>query len=133
MVAEAMRLLQEEAELQEIVRLVGIDALSVRDRWILESAKSIREDYLHQNAFHDIDTYTSVNKQYRMLKTIMMFHSEGIKALDAGAFLSEITNLPVKESIARAKLILENNLDAFDSIEKDIKHQMSSIVSNGGV
>jgi len=133
LVAEAMKLLQEEAELQEIVRLVGIDALSVRDRWTLESAKSIREDYLHQNAFHDIDTYTSVNKQYRMLKAIMMFHSEGIKALDAGAFLSEITNLPVKESIARAKLILENNLDAFDSIEKDIKHQMSSIVSNGGV
>ncbi len=133
LIAEAMKLLQEEAELQEIVRLVGIDALSVRDRWTLESAKSIREDYLHQNAFHDIDTYTSVNKQFRMLKIIMMFHSEGIKALEAGAFLSEITNLPVKESIARAKLILENNLEAFDSIEKDIKHQMSSIVSNGGV
>ncbi len=133
LVADAMKLLQEEAELQEIVRLVGIDALSIKDRWTLESAKSIREDYLHQNAFHDIDTYTSINKQYRMLKIIMIFHNEGIKALDAGASFREITNLPVKENIARAKLILENNLDAFDTIEKEIKQQMSSIVSNGGV
>ena len=133
LVREAMKLLQEESGLQEIVRLVGIDALSIGDRWILESAKSIREDYLHQNAFHDIDTYTSIHKQYRMLKAILVFHKEGIKALDAGASFREITNLPVKEDIARAKLILENNLDAFDSIEKDIKQQMASIVSNGGV
>ena len=72
-----MRLLQEESELEEIVRLVGVDALSPSDRLTLEAAKSIREDYLHQNAFHDVDTYTSLNKQYRMLKLIMGFYYKG--------------------------------------------------------
>ena len=75
--ADVMRLLQEEAELEEIVRLVGIDALSPNERLVLEAARSIREDYLHQNAFHDVDTYTSLNKQYRMLKLIMAFYYKG--------------------------------------------------------
>jgi len=75
-----MRILQEEAELEEIVRLVGVDALSPSDRLTLEAAKSIREDYLHQNAFHEVDTYTSLNKQYRMLKLILGFYYSGKKA-----------------------------------------------------
>ncbi|HHY90609.1 MAG TPA: V-type ATP synthase subunit A, partial [Clostridiales bacterium] len=133
LVAEAMRLLQEEAELQEIVRLVGIDALSIRDRWTLESAKSIREDYLHQNAFHEVDSYSSIYKQYRMLKAILTFHHEGQKALDAGGSFKELTELPVREKIARAKYILEDNLDAFDQIENEIKQQTASVVSIGGV
>ena len=130
---EAMRLLQEEAELQEIVRLVGIDALSIKDKFTLETTKSIREDYLHQNAFHDIDTYASIQKQFRMLKAILMFHNEGQKALSEGAFFKDITNLPVRERIAKAKLILENNLAEFDNIEADIRKEVASTLTNGGI
>lgn len=130
---EAMRLLQEESELQEIVRLVGLDALSLKDKFTLETAKSIREDYLHQNAFHDIDTYASIEKQFRMLKLILMFHHEGQKALSEGAFFKDLSNLPVRERIAKAKLILENNLAEFDNIEADIRKEVASTLTNGGV
>ncbi|HYE09190.1 MAG TPA: V-type ATP synthase subunit A, partial [Patescibacteria group bacterium] len=130
---EAMRLLQEEAELQEIVRLVGVDALSLKDKFTLETTKSIREDYLHQNAFHDIDTYASIQKQFKMLKLILMFHHEGQKALSEGAFFKDLTNLPVRERIAKAKLILENNLAEFDNIEADIRKEVASTLTNGGV
>jgi V/A-type H+/Na+-transporting ATPase subunit A len=130
---EAMRLLQEEAELQEIVRLVGLDALSIKDKFTLETTRSIREDYLHQNAFHDIDTYSSIQKQFKMLKLILMFQHEGQKALSEGAFFKDLTNLPVRERIAKAKLILENNLAEFDNIEADIRKEVSSTLTNGGV
>jgi V/A-type H+-transporting ATPase subunit A len=130
---EAMSLLQEEAELQEIVRLVGIDALSIKDKFTLETTKSIREDYLHQNAFHDVDTYASIQKQFRMLKLILMFQHEGQKALSEGAFFKDLTNLPVREKIAKSKLILENNLSEFDNIEADIRKQVASTLTNGGV
>ena len=130
---DAMRLLQEEAELQEIVRLVGIDALSIKDKYTLETARSIREDYLHQNAFHDIDTFASIQKQYRMLKLIVLFHNEGQKALNEGAFFKDISNLPVRERIAKAKLISEDNLNEFDSIESEIRRQVASTLTNGGV
>jgi V/A-type H+-transporting ATPase subunit A len=119
--AEAMRLLQEESSLQEIVRLVGIDALSVNDRLILEVARSIREDFLHQNAFHEVDTYTSLNKQYRMLKLIHMFYEEAKKAIDHGVVFSEIDNLPVRERIARVKYSDEKNIAIFDEIESEIE------------
>ena len=119
--AEAMRLLQEESELQEIVRLVGIDALSIADRMILETTKSIREDYLHQNAFHDVDTYASLDKQYRMLKLILTFHTEAMKAIEAGAEFRKIIDLPVREQIARAKYIPEEQIDEISAIEKVIK------------
>ena len=130
---EAMRLLQEEAELNEIVRLVGFDALSIKDRFTLEVSKTIREDYLHQNAFHDIDTYTSIHKQYRMLKAILLFYHEGQRALSEGALFKELTNLPVRETIAKSKLILEDSLKEFDVLEADIKKQVASILSNGGI
>jgi V/A-type H+-transporting ATPase subunit A len=130
---EAMRLLQEEAELNEIVRLVGFDALSIKDRFTLEVSKTIREDYLHQNAFHDIDTYTSIHKQYRMLKAILLFYHEGQKALSEGALFKELSNLAVREKIAKSKLILENNLEEFDALEADIKKQVASTLSNGGI
>ena len=84
MCREGMKLLQQETDLQEIVRLVGMDTISVSDRLILETAKSIREDFLHQNAFHEIDTYTSLKKQYRMLKLIMMLHEKSIQAVGEG-------------------------------------------------
>jgi len=130
---EAMKLLQEEAELNEIVRLVGFDALSIKDRFTLEVAKTIREDYLHQNAFHEIDTYTSIQKQYRMLKAILLFYHEGQRALSEGALFKELANLPVREKIAKSKLILENNLSEFDALEADIKKQVASTLSNGGI
>lgn len=129
--AEAMRLLQEEASLQEIVRLVGIDALSIGDRLILEVAKSIREDFLHQNAFHEVDTYTSLKKQYRMLKLIMLFFEESKKALDAGVVFSEIEHLPVRERIARAKYLDEKDMDEFDVIEKELKQQIEKLLEGG--
>ncbi|MDN5276098.1 MAG: V/A-type H+/Na+-transporting ATPase subunit [Clostridiales bacterium] len=130
---EAMALLQEEAQLEEIVRLVGVDALSVRDRLVLEAAKSIREDYLHQNAFHDVDTYTSLAKQYKMLKLIIEFYHLGQKALDAGAEFSQVVNLPVRERIGRAKYISEGQLEQLDEILKELREQMSSLMSEGGV
>jgi V/A-type H+-transporting ATPase subunit A len=130
---EAMALLQEEAQLEEIVRLVGVDALSVRDRLVLEAAKSIREDYLHQNAFHDVDTYTSLAKQYKMLKLIIEFYHLGQKALDAGAEFSQVVNLPVRERIGRAKYTPEGQLEQLDEILKELREQMSSLMSEGGV
>ncbi|GAB6116436.1 V-type ATP synthase subunit A [Thermoanaerobacter brockii subsp. lactiethylicus] len=129
--SEAMRLLQEEASLQEIVRLVGIDALSTRDRLVLEVARSIREDFLHQNAFHEVDTYSSMKKQHRMLKLILMFYEEAQKALEKGALFSEIEKHPVRERISRAKYIEESNLAIFDEIEKEIKKAMQGLIEGG--
>jgi V/A-type H+-transporting ATPase subunit A len=130
---EAMAILQEEAQLEEIVRLVGVDALSVRDRLTLETAKSIREDYLHQNAFHDVDTYTSLVKQHKMLKLIIEFHHLGQKALESGAEFSQIVNLAVREKIGRAKYISEEQLTLLDDILKEVREQMSRLTSEGGV
>ncbi len=128
----AMRVLQEEAELDEIVRLVGIDALSWKDRLTLEAARSIREDYLHQNAFDDVDTYTSMNKQYRMLHLILMFLTQGRQALDAGVELSKIIGLSVREKIGRAKYIPESEMNRFDEIESELLTRMAALSEEGG-
>jgi V/A-type H+-transporting ATPase subunit A len=105
---EAIRLLEEESELQEIARLVGVESLSAKDRLVLESARSIREDFLHQNAFHPQDTYTSLRKQYLMLRTILHFHNSSLKALeDVG--LDKILSLPVREKIAKLKYLPEED------------------------
>jgi len=129
---EAMSILQDEAELEEIVRLVGVDALSLKDRITLETAKSIREDYLHQNAFHEVDTYTSMKKQYKMLKMILTFHHGALKALDSGAEFSRIINLPVRERIGRAKYVPETELAVLDDIMKELQQQLSSLTAEGG-
>lgn len=129
---EAMTLLQREAELEEIVRLVGIDALSLPDRLILETARSIREDYLHQNAFHEVDTYTSMEKQYKMLKLILTFYEEANEALDEGAEFSELLSLPVRERIGRAKYISEDELDELDNIMNEIREQIGALLAEGG-
>ena len=105
--AFVMRVLQEEAELEEIVRLVGMDALSYKERMTMECAKIIREDYLHQNAFHEIDTYTSLNKQYKILKLIYEFYRLGNIAIDNYAELDEILSSKAKERIGRAKYVEE--------------------------
>lgn len=132
--ADTMRILQEESELEEIVRLVGVDALSSQDRLTLEVAKSIREDYLHQNAFHDVDTYTSLGKQYRMLKLILGFYYRGKKALEAGAGIGDMFDIPVRERIGRAKYTRESEVDAvFEEIEKELDQQMDALVSKEAV
>ena len=114
---EAMRLLEKESELLEIARLVGVETLSPPDRLILETARMIREDFLHQNAFHEIDTYTSLKKQYRMLKLILGFHHKVEEMLEKGKVLKEVLDLPVREKISRAKYIPEDKLAEFDLLE----------------
>ena len=125
--AFAMQILQEEAELDEIVRLVGADALSYKDRLTMETAKSIREDYLHQNAFHEIDTYTSMAKQCKMLKLIYDFYRLGIDAINRGVEFNELLNLPVREKIGRAKYIPEADIAELDDIAKEINDSVKAI------
>lgn len=131
---KTMQLLQEEAELEEIVRLVGVDALSLKDRLKLETARSIREDYLHQNAFHDTDTYTSLEKQFGLLRLILKWGELGEKALDAGALLSKIIALPVREEIGRAKYAAEKDTaQQFAQIAAHLESQMSALYEEGGI
>ncbi|MDO9464765.1 MAG: V-type ATP synthase subunit A [bacterium] len=124
---EGMKLLQQETDLQEIVRLVGLDTLSVSDRLILETAKSIREDFLHQNAFHEIDTYTSLKKQYRMLKLIMMLHEKCIQSLGENIPIESLTNLKIREDISRMRFIHEKELDKFSELEKKVEEEISQL------
>lgn len=126
-----MTVLQEEAALSEIVRLVGTDALSSKDRLTMETAKIIREDYLHQNAFDDIDTYTSMKKQFLMLKLIYEFDTRAREAVAAFAPLSEILKSESKARIGRAKFIREENLSEFDEILKLMGAEFKAI-SQGG-
>ena len=131
--ARAMRVLQEEAELNEIVQLVGIDALSWKDRLTMEVARSIREDYLHQNAFDEVDTYTSLQKQFDMLQLILAFQEKGQQALDAGANLSDVLGLPVRDRIGRAKYIPEDQIKVqFEQIESDLSSQTAALIDQGG-
>lgn len=130
---EAMALLQEEAKLDEIVRLVGIDALSEIDRLKLEVAKSLREDYLQQNAFHEIDTYASLTKQHKMLQLILKFRKEAERALDAGVYLDKILNLPIRDKIARSKYIHEDNLNTIDEISVELVKEIDELINEGGV
>ena len=104
---DTMSMLQEESELEEIVRLVGIDALSFKERLKLEASRSIREDYLHQNAFHEVDTYSSPIKQYMLLKLIMSYYEKSSAALEADASFAKLCALPVREDIGRFKYISE--------------------------
>ena len=108
---KAMRLLQEEDELNEIVQLVGVDGLSKQDQLKLEVCKMIREDYLHQNAFHEIDTYSSVNKQYRLMSLILDYYDEGLRGLEGGVPLKQIAALPIRDDIGRFKYLKEEEVD----------------------
>nr|WP_139124982.1 V-type ATP synthase subunit A [Enterococcus rivorum] len=135
MVTEGMRILQEESQLDEIVRLVGIDSLSDKDRLTLEVAKSIREDYLQQNAFDDVDTFTSREKQFKMLNLILTFAEEGQNALALGAYLTEIMSgtITIRDQIARSKYVPENELEKLDLLIDEIKITLKRIVSEGGM
>ena len=130
--AEAMALLQEESGLQEIVRLVGRDTLSEKDQLKLEVARSIREDYLQQNAFQDVDTFTSLEKQDKMLDLVLKFYREGLRGLEKKVYLNELLSLPVRESIARAKYTEEANIARLDQISEDITNQIDELINRGG-
>ena len=106
-----MGLLNEEAELEEIVKMVGMDALSASDRLKMEAARSIREDYLHQNSFHEIDTYTSLRKQYLMMKLVLAFYEESVEALSKGAPMQGLISMGVREKIGRYKYTLDADIE----------------------
>ena len=132
LVQQTMNLLQKENELEEIVRLVGIDALSFRDRMTLEATRSIREDYLHQNAFHEVDTYTSPRKQYLMLKAILLNYEKSLDALNAGASFSRLIQLPVRERIGRLKYVPEDGAQAeYDGILADMTAEIGALTEGG--
>lgn len=129
--AETMKILQEEASLDEIVRLVGMDALSPADRLTMETAKSIREDYLHQNAFHEVDTYASLKKQFKMLKLIIENDKLCRNALTKGVELEDLMLLPIKEKIGRSKYIEEKDLASFDELFKEMKQEIVGLEGEG--
>ncbi len=124
-----MNMLQEESELEEIVKLVGMDALSAPDRLKLETARSIREDFLHQNAFHEVDTYTSLNKQYLMMKLIMSYYDKASEGLEKGASVEKLVGLPVREQIGRFKYYTEDEVNAeAQRIDKQISAEVDEAV-----
>jgi len=127
MAVQAMGLLEQEAELLEIVRLVGAEALSPKDRLALETARSIREDFLHQNAFHEVDTFTAMEKQYEMLKTILHFHSSALTAIEAAVESTDIFKLKAREEIARAKYIPQDDISKITQIRETLNKQMKQL------
>ena len=127
MTVKAMGLLEQEAELLEIVRLVGAEALSPQDRLALEISRSIREDFLHQNAFHEVDTYTSLEKQFEMLKTLLHFQTQALAAIEADVDTVDIFKLPVREEIARAKYIPQADMANIAKIRDTIDEQMKRL------
>ena len=128
-VTETNKLLQIESELEEIVKLVGYDSLSPSDRLILEASRSIREDYLQQNAFDDTDAYTSLNKQYRILKLILTFYNESVNALEKGVDVKNILKMEVREKIARAKYIAEDEIaDYMTAASEELTKTLDSLI-----
>lgn len=127
-----MSLLEDEDKLKEIVRLVGIDALSKEERMVLETSKSIREDFLHQNSFHEIDTYASMDKQFKMLRNILTFHHLGMQVLVRGGMLRSVIELPIREQIARMRYVEESDLTVLDKLEDEIKAVLGKISAAGG-
>ena len=126
---EMMTLLQEESELEEIVQMVGMDALSPGDRLKMEAARSIREDFLHQNSFHEIDTYTSLEKQHNMMKLVLAFYDEGAEALSRGAQVNDLVKLPVREKIGRYKYTEESNLTAeYEAVDKELSAEIAGLL-----
>ena len=121
-----MTLLQEEAELEEIVKMVGMDALSPSDRLKMEAARSIREDFLHQNSFHEIDTYTSLKKQHMMMLLVTAFYERATEALSQGASLQKLISMPVRERIGRFKYVTE---DALDEEYKKVDNELSTQIA----
>ncbi len=132
MVQKMMNMLQEESELDEIVRLVGIDALSYRDRLTLEASRSIREDYLHQNAFHEVDTYASPQKQAMLMRLIIAYYEKSVAALEKDASFSKLSSLPVREDIGRFKYVEEDDCKArYEEIMAALEAQIRELTHGG--
>ena len=126
---EMMSLLQDEAELDEIVKMVGMDALSSSDRLKMEAARSIREDFLHQNSFHEIDTYTSLEKQHNMMELVLAFYKESQNALNKGASINDLLKMPVREKIGRYKYVHEDNLKKeMDDIVEELHTEIANTI-----
>ncbi len=125
-----MSLLQDESELEEIVKLVGIDALSPGDRLKMEAARSIREDFLHQLAYHEVDTYTSLKKQLLMIRLILAFYDIASEVMSNGGDIEIISSLPVREQIGRFKYIKEENTgEEYEKILNEINAQLQNSVA----
>ncbi|MEG0979685.1 MAG: V-type ATP synthase subunit A [Oscillospiraceae bacterium] len=125
-----MNLLSDEAELEEIVKMVGMDALSDPDRLKMEASRSIREDFLHQLAFHEIDTYTSSNKMHHMMQLVVAYYEKSLDALNKGASVKDIIELPVREAIGRFKYIEEDKVDAeFEKIEIRLENELTDALN----
>ena len=128
--ARIMRLLQDESELDEIVKLVGMDALSAPDRLKLEAARSIREDFLHQDAFHEVDTFTPLQKQYIMMELVLAFYDRSVAALEKGAPIDDLVKMPVRERIGRYKYTPAEQLEAeYNAVFKALEQEIEEIVS----
>ena len=121
-----MSLLQEEAELEEIVQMVGMDALSPVDRLKMEAARSIREDFLHQNSFHEVDTYTPLRKQYLMMKLVLAFYEQSMEALNKGALMNALLGMAVREKIGRYKYTTTENVETeYEKILEELKEEIA--------
>lgn len=127
-----MGLLQDESELDEIVKMVGMDALSPSDRLKMEAARSIREDFLHQNSFHDVDTYTSLQKQHYMMKLVMAFYEECVEALEKGADINGLIKMDVRERIGRYKYTLEENItEEYEKVNTELSTEIANVLGKG--
>ena len=125
-----MTLLQEEAELDEIVKMVGMDALSKGDRLKMEAARSIREDFLHQNSFHEVDTYTPLEKQFLMMELVLAFYEKSKDALDEGASINDILKMDVRERIGRFKYTLPEDIETeYNKISQELINEISDVVN----
>ena len=128
-----MTLLQDEANLEEIVKMVGMDALSPADRLKMEAARSIREDFLHQNSFHEVDTYTSLKKQLLMMRLVLAYYEKSSEALKSGADIAELLCLPVREKIGRYKYTLEDQLDEeYESVKGELDQEIADALGREG-
>ena len=122
-----MTILQEEAELNEIVQMVGMDALSAPDRLKMEAARSIREDFLHQNSFHEIDTYTPLRKQYLMMKLVLAFYEKSVDALNKGADMNALIAMPVREKIGRYKYTTDADIESeYKNVEEELDKEVAA-------
>ena len=124
---QMMTILQEEAELNEIVQMVGMDALSPTDRLKMEAARSIREDFLHQNSFHEIDTYTPLRKQYLMMKLVLAFYEKSVDALNKGADMNALIAMPVREKIGRYKYTTDADIESeYKNVEEELDKEVAA-------
>lgn len=125
-----MSILSDESKLNEMVQLVGMDALSAPDRLKMEAARSIREDFLHQDAFHEIDTFSSLKKQFMMMDLVLSYYDKSVEALDQGASLNSLIALPVREEIGRFKYTPEKDLkEKFDAVSKELDKEIGEAES----